>query len=84
MAGDSQPIFSFIRKFRSWFVFSSAAVVFIAVYITKDFWLSIQWWVYLLATGIVFVAVAGLNEYMKIKGKDNLQIKFKNLFRNWR
>lgn len=77
-------IFSFIRKFRIWFAFSSAAVVFIAVYITKDFWLSIQWWVYLLATGIVFVAVAGLNEYMKIKGKDNLQIKFKNLFRNWR
>ena len=76
-------IFSFIKKFRVWFLFSSSAIVFIAVYITKDFWLSVQWWIYLLATGTIFVAAAGFNEYMKIKGKDSLQIKFKKLFKGW-
>ena len=39
-------------------VLSSVILILMAFYITRSFWFSIQWWVYLFAAGIVLVALA--------------------------
>lgn len=76
-------IIAFIRKRRKWFLLSSVSVLFTAVYMTKDFWLSIQWWIYLLVIGITLVTVAGINEYLKTKNK-SVKIIAGKLFTEWK
>ena len=39
-------------------ILSSVILVLMAFYITRSFWFSIQWWVYLFAAGIALVALA--------------------------
>lgn len=54
-----------IAKCRRWVRISGAIIVVIALYMTKGFWLSISWWVYLLAAGIGLIVFAAVNEKKK-------------------
>ncbi len=56
---------------KKWFWLGSVSLFVLVMYITKDFWLSIAWWVYLLAAGIILIAYAGWNEYCRISGNEN-------------
>ena len=54
-----------IAKCRRWVRISGTIIVVIALYMTKGFWLSISWWVYLLAAGIGLIVFAAVNEKKK-------------------
>lgn len=55
----------FMLKKKKWFVLGTVTLVFVSVYMTKDFWLSLGWWAYLMLAGIVLITVAGINEWKK-------------------
>lgn len=50
---------------RFWKNTSGSILVLVALYMTKSFWLSLSWWVYLLAAGIGLIAFAAWNEMNK-------------------
>lgn len=43
---------------RRYAILSSVVLVILAFYITRSFWCSIEWWVYLFAAGVALVALA--------------------------
>ena len=47
-----------IRNCKEYVIASSAVLLLLILYLTKDFWLSIAWWVYLFAAGVVLVLLA--------------------------
>ncbi len=50
---------------RFWKNLSGVILVLVVLYMTKGFWLSLSWWVYLLAAGIGLIAFAAWNEMNK-------------------
>ena len=40
-------------------------IITVALYMTKDFWLSLSWWIYLLAAGLGLILFAAVNEMKK-------------------
>lgn len=54
-----------MAKNRRWVSISGTVVVVLALYMTKGFWLSISWWVYLLAAGVGLIVFAAANEKKK-------------------
>ena len=51
-----------VVKCRRWVRISGGLMVVLALYMTKDFWLNISWWVYLLAAGIGLILFAAIKE----------------------
>jgi len=51
-----------LRGSRQWVKIAGGFMVAIVLYMTKDFWLSIGWWVYLLAAGIGLLVFAAVRE----------------------
>ncbi len=47
---------------RKWMWISGGILVAVVVYMTRDFWLSIAWWVYLLTAGIGLITFAAVRE----------------------
>ena len=43
---------------RRYAVLSSVVLILLTLYLTRNFWSSIEWWVYLFAAGVVLVALA--------------------------
>ena len=66
-------LISFYYKRKSWFVLSTVTLVFLVLYMSKSFWLSLAWWIYLLAAGIILIGTAAANE--RFKGKDSNLVK---------
>ncbi|MCL2679513.1 MAG: hypothetical protein FWF18_04445 [Dehalococcoidia bacterium] len=60
---------SFFLKRRRWFALAAVTLLVSAIYLSKDFWTSISWWVYLLVCGTIMVVVAALYEYKRRSGK---------------
>ena len=60
---------SFAMKSGRWFAISSASFLGLTIYITRGFVGRVEWWVYLLTAGLVLIAVASVNEYMKSRGQ---------------
>ena len=54
-----------VAKNRRWVRISGILMVVLALYMTKGFWLSISWWVYLLAAGVGLILFAAVNEKRK-------------------
>lgn len=73
---------SFWKKQKRWFLLSTITLITLAVYISREFWLSIAWWIYLLATGVILIMLASFNEYYK-KKKDKPYSKIKRLMQEW-
>ncbi len=51
-----------VVKCRRWVRISGGLMMVLALYMTKDFWLNISWWVYLLADGIGLILFAAIKE----------------------
>lgn len=58
-------VWSLVRRCRRWTGVSVTILILVALYMTKEFWLSISWWVYLLAAGIGLIVFAAVNEKRK-------------------
>lgn len=58
-------LWAHVRKCTRWIRISGMVIVTVALYMTKDFWLSLSWWVYLLAAGLGLIIFAAVNEMKK-------------------
>lgn len=75
-------IFSFFVKSKTWFTASSISLVIITVVSTRKYFNSAGWWVYLLAVGIVFIAIAAVNEACRKKG-ETMKSTISKKFSDW-
>ncbi len=73
---------SFWSKSKRWFLLAGITLVTLVIYISKDFWLSLAWWIYLLAAGIILISLASVNEYYKKKGEHH-ESRFKRMMQEW-
>ena len=60
---------SFIIKKYYHFVITVVYMILTALYVTRNFWLSIAWWAYLLVVGILLIVFATKNEQLKKENK---------------
>ena len=71
-------IFSYLKKYGPAFLVSIIFILINMFLLTRLFWLSLPWWIYILGVGIILILFAVLNE---INEKDNIKnklIDFKN------
>ncbi len=78
-------VVSFIIKKRRWFVLSISLIIMITLYMSKDFWESLAWWIYLLGVGVVLILIAAANELGKQKTADgsSKREKLKRFMDEW-
>ncbi|MBO5179805.1 MAG: hypothetical protein J6B87_05625 [Clostridia bacterium] len=63
-------IFTYSKKFGPIFICSVIAEIMMAFTVTKEFWMSIPWWIYLLGGGAILISFAVRNEVKeKTEGK---------------
>lgn len=55
-------IWASIRNNRKYQILSGIILGLMAIYLTRAFWLSIAWWVYLLVAGIICIVIAVIKE----------------------
>lgn len=55
-------LLSHLAGSRKWMCISGGILVMVVVYMTRDFWLSIAWWVYLLTAGMGLILFAAVRE----------------------
>lgn len=73
---------SFMKKNKYCFLLCSVTLVLLVVYMSRSFWLSIAWWIYLLTAGILLIVVAAVNEKERQKGS-SLSKKIIELLKKW-
>lgn len=72
---------SFTNKSMRWFLLSACTLIFLTFYLTRNFWIEIQWWVYLLTAGIILLCMAAANERRKQKGITKWKFKLFDYFK---
>lgn len=70
-------VFSFCVKKKKWFVLSVAVLASTALFMSRSFWASLAWWVYLLAAGLLLIAIGAANELKKQSADKNSAFKEK-------
>ena len=75
-------LYSFYFKRKKWFYYSVVVLLVLAIYLTRQFWLSIAWWAYLLIVGVLLIVIAAWNERLKQKGT-SIKKKTKRLWEDW-
>ncbi|HHZ05732.1 MAG TPA: hypothetical protein GX401_02915 [Clostridiales bacterium] len=75
-------VFGFVSHRKKWFALGTAVLITLLVYETWAFWLSLAWWVYLMAVGVILIALTITNEVSKQKDA-GLFKKVKRYFDNW-
>lgn len=58
VTGIIMLVIAAIKDHKEYVIASATTLSLLALYITREFWLSIEWWVYLLVAGIALVAIA--------------------------
>lgn len=58
MIGIVMLITAAIHNNKKYVIASSTTLIILVLYLTREFWLSIAWWVYLFAAGVVLVLLA--------------------------
>ncbi|BDF69273.1 hypothetical protein CE91St41_02540 [Oscillospiraceae bacterium] len=67
---------------KGWFALSAATLLCLGVYMTRGFWLSLAWWIYLLSAGLVLIGLASVNERLRQRGK-SLGGRLAGLVQDW-
>lgn len=75
-------VVSFFLKKKRWFILATVTVLVLALYMTREFWAILDWWVYLLIVGLILIGMAAANEISKKKG-EKLSAKARRLFKDW-
>ena len=74
---------SFFVKMKRWFVLSAAVIVTSAIFMSIKLWGSPAWWVYLLAAGIILIAVGAVNEQKKKSADGGVAGKITRFMSEW-
>lgn len=74
---------SFFVRMKRWFVLSSAVIVTSAIFMSIKQWGSPAWWVYLLAAGIILIAVGAVNEQKKKSADGGAAGKITRFMSEW-
>ena len=72
-------MYSYMKKYGAVFIVSIMAILLNAILLTREFWLSIPWWIYLLLVGGILIGFAIKNESDDKKEKINVGSVIKNL-----
>lgn len=73
---------AFWHKKKRWFLLAFASLLFLAIYMTKDYWFNLAWWVYLLTVGMVLIGIATINEWCR-KHDTSLAKKCGRFMEDW-
>lgn len=76
-------ITSFILKRKKWFLLAVIVLIITTVFMTKAFWMSLAWWIYLLVAGILLIAIGALNEMKKQNVGKNIGKKLTRFMSDW-
>ncbi len=74
---------SFSLKMKRIFVLSTITLIGLALYLSREFWVNLAWWIYLLSAGVSLISFAVANETMRKRGS-GIASKAANLFAEWR
>jgi hypothetical protein len=74
---------SFSLKLKRIFILSAITLIGLALYLSREFWVSLAWWIYLLSAGVSLISFAVANETMRKRGS-GIASKAANLFAEWR
>lgn len=74
---------SFFVRMKRWFVLSAAVIVTSAIFMSIKQWGSPAWWVYLLAAGIILIAVGAFNEQKKKSADGGAAGKITRFMSEW-
>ena len=74
---------SFLVRMKRWFVLSAAVIVTSAIFMSIKQWGSPAWWVYLLAAGIILIAVGAFNEQKKKSADGGAAGKITRFMSEW-
>ena len=58
LTGIVMLIVASLQNNKKYVVASSVTLVLLVLYLTREFWLSIAWWVYLFVAGVILVILA--------------------------
>lgn len=58
IVGFLMMVIGAIRNNRCYVILATITLIILVFYITRDFWLSIAWWVYLFVAGLFMIALA--------------------------
>lgn len=72
-------MYSYMKKYGAIFIVSIVAILVNAILLTREFWLSIPWWIYLLLVGGILIGFAIKNESDDRKEKISVGNVIKNL-----
>lgn len=72
-------MYSYVKKYGSLFIVSIFAILINAILLTREFWLAIPWWIYLLLVGGTLIGFAIKNESDDKKEKLKVGNVIKNL-----
>lgn len=72
-------MYSYMKKYGAIFIVSIMAILINAILLTREFWLSIPWWIYLLLVGGILIGFAIKNESDDKKEKISVGSVIKNL-----
>ena len=72
-------MYSYMKKYGAIFIVSIMAILLNAILLTREFWLSIPWWIYLLLIGGILIGFAIKNESDDKKEKISVGNVIKNL-----
>jgi hypothetical protein len=76
-------IASFILKRKKWFLLAVLTLVVTTIFMTESFWMSLAWWIYLLAAGILLIAIGAMNEMKKQNVGKNIGKKLTRFMSDW-
>ena len=62
-------LYSYYKKYGSQFIVNVAALILGSLYLTREFWANLPWWLYLLGIGSVLIVVAVRNEAREKENK---------------
>lgn len=74
---------SFFVKMKRWFVLGATVITASAIFMSIKLWGSPAWWVYLLAAGIILIAVGALNEQKKKSAENGTESKLSRFMSEW-
>lgn len=74
---------SFFVRMKRWFVLSAAVIVTSAIFMSIKQWGSPAWWVYLLAAGVILIAVGAFNEQKKKSADGGVAGKITRFMSEW-
>lgn len=74
---------SFLIKMKRWFVLGAVVITTSAIFMSIKLWGSPAWWVYLLAAGVILIAVGAVNEQKKKSAENNSVSKLSRFMSEW-